>query len=88
MGKFILKRLGQMVLVLLAVSVIIFALVHHAPDPMATQGRASVKRRNRSREHGHLDKSAREQYMAWATGIFKGDLGEESTSINSSVGFP
>ena len=59
MGKFILKRLGQMVLVLLAVSVIIFALVRITPsDPVAsmTQGKSvSEETKQELREHYHLD---------------------------------
>ena len=90
MGKFILKRLGQMVLVLLAVSVIIFALVRITPsDPVAsmTQGKSvSEETKQELREHYHLDKSAPEQYIIWVTGIFKGDLGE-SYQYKQSVGF-
>ena len=89
MGKFILKRLGQMVLVLLAVSVIIFALVRITPsDPVAsmTQGKSvSEETKQELREHYHLDKSAPEQYIIWVTGIFKGDLGE-SYQYKQSVG--
>ena len=79
-----------MVLVLLAVSVIIFALVRITPsDPVAsmTQGKSvSEETKQELREHYHLDKSAPEQYIIWVTGIFKGDLGE-SYQYKQSVGF-
>lgn len=80
MGKFILKRLGQMVLVLIAVSILIFAMVRITPsDPIAsmTKGKTiSQEARQELVEHYHLDKSAPEQYLIWITGALHGDLGE------------
>ena len=92
MGKFILKRLGQMVLVLLAVSVIIFALVRITPsDPVAsmTKGkRISEETRQSLEEKYHLDKSLPEQYIIWITNALRGDLGdsfEYKQSVNSLI---
>lgn len=80
MGRYILKRIGQMVLVLAAVSVLIFAMVRLTPsDPVAsmTQGRnVSESTRQQLREHYHLDKSGPEQYLIWISGIPRGELGE------------
>lgn len=80
MGKFILKRLGQMVLVLIAVSVLIFAMVRITPsDPVAsmTSGKnVSEETRQELREHYNLDKSYPEQYVIWITGVLHGDFGE------------
>lgn len=80
MGKYILKRLGQMVLVLIAVSVLIFAMVRITPsDPVAsmTKGKnVSEETRQELREHYHLDKSYPEQYVIWITGVLQGDFGE------------
>lgn len=80
MGKFILKRLGQMVLVLIAVSVLIFAMVRITPsDPVAsmTSGKnVSEETRQELREHYNLDKSYPEQYIIWITGVLHGDFGE------------
>lgn len=79
-GKFILKRLGQMVLVLIAVSVLIFAMVRITPsDPVAsmTSGKnVSEETRQELREHYNLDKSYPEQYVIWITGVLHGDFGE------------
>ncbi len=80
MGKFFLKRLGQMVLVLIAVSVLIFAMVRITPsDPIAsmTKGKnVSEETRTELRVHYHLDKSPAEQYLIWISGVLRGDFGE------------
>jgi peptide/nickel transport system permease protein len=79
-GKFVLKRLGQMVLVLIAVSVLIFAMVRITPsDPIAsmTKGKnVSEETKQELRIHYHLDKSTPEQYFIWITGVLHGDFGE------------
>lgn len=79
-GKFILKRLGQMILVLIAVSILIFAMVRITPsDPISsmTKGKTiSPEARQELVEHYHLDKSNPEQYLIWITGALRGDLGE------------
>lgn len=83
MGKFILKRLGQMVLVLIAVSVLIFAMVRITPsDPVAsmTNGKnVSEETKQELRAHYNLDKSYPEQYVIWITGVLQGDFGESYT---------
>lgn len=83
MGKFVLKRLGQMVLVLIAVSVLIFAMVRITPsDPVAsmTNGKnVSEETKQELREHYHLDKSYPEQYAIWITGVLQGEFGESYT---------
>ncbi|NLT39486.1 MAG: ABC transporter permease [Clostridiales bacterium] len=80
MGKFILKRIEQMVLVLVVVSVLIFAMVRITPsDPVAsmTKGRnVSEETKNELRIHYHLDKNPVEQYLIWITGAVQGDFGE------------
>lgn len=93
MGKYILKRLLQMVLVLFAVSVLIFFMVRLTPsDPVAsmTKGKnVSEETRQELTEHYHLDKSYPEQYLIWITGVLKGDFGESYTykqSVNSLIG--
>ena len=69
-----------MVLVLIAVSILIFAMVRTTPsDPIAsmTGGKTvSEETKQELRTHFHLDKSPVEQYFIWITGIFRGDLGE------------
>lgn len=69
-----------MVLVLIAVSVLIFAMVRITPsDPVAsmTSGKnVSEETRQELREHYNLDKSYPEQYIIWITGVLHGDFGE------------
>lgn len=90
MGKFILKRVGQMILVLLAVSVLIFAMIRITPsDPIAsmTKGKnVSEETKQELRVHYHLDKSAPEQYLIWIGGVLHGDFGE-SYQYKQSVDF-
>jgi peptide/nickel transport system permease protein len=69
-----------MVLVLIAVSVLIFAMVRITPsDPIAsmTKGKnVSEETKQELRIHYHLDKSTPEQYFIWITGVLHGDFGE------------
>lgn len=90
MAKFIGKRLLQMILILFAVSVLIFGMVRMSPsDPISsmTKGRRmSEDTRNALIEQYHLDKSQPEQYMIWITGVLHGDLGksfEYKDSVNN-----
>ena len=90
MTKFVLKRLGQMVLVLIAVSILIFALVRITPsDPIAsmTKGKTiSEETRQELIVRYHLDKSLPEQYLIWITGAVHGDFGE-SFQYKQSVSY-
>lgn len=69
-----------MILVLIAVSVLIFALVRITPsDPIAsmTKGKTiSEETRQELIHRYHLDKSTPEQYLIWITGAVRGDFGE------------
>ena len=69
-----------MALVLVVVSVLIFAMVRITPsDPIAsmTGGKAvSEETKQELRVQFHLDKSPVEQYFIWISGIFHGTLGE------------
>lgn len=80
MAKFMLKRVVQMVLVLIAVSVLIFAMVRITPsDPVAsmTKGKnVSEETRQELRAHYHLDKGPVEQYFIWIGGVLHGEFGE------------
>ena len=90
MGKFVLKRVGQMVLVLIAVSILIFALVRITPsDPIAsmTKGKTiSEETRQELIVRYHLDKSTPEQYLIWITGAVRGNFGE-SYQYKQSVSY-
>lgn len=92
MFKYIVKRILQMILILLVTSVLIFALVRLSPsDPIAsmTKGKAiSADTRLALEKQYHLDKSLPEQYIIWITGALHGDLGDSfihKDSINNLI---
>lgn len=80
MLKYIVKRILQLIPILLVVSVLIFILVRIAPsDPIAsmTKGKhISEETRQALEQQYHLDKSEPEQYLIWITGTLRGDLGD------------
>lgn len=89
MSKFLLKRVLQMIPVLFAVSVLIFAMVRITPtDPVAsmTKGKnVSDETKQQLRERYDLDKSPVEQYVIWITDALRLDLGEsyqQKQSVN------
>ena len=91
--KFVIKRILQMIPVLLAVSVLIFAMIRMTPtDPIAsiTRGKhVGEETKQLLRQEFHLDKSPVEQYVIWITGALRGDLGESyihRQSVNSLIG--
>ena len=92
MGKFIVKRLLQLIPILLATSILIFCMIRITPsDPVAsmTKGkRISEETRQSLEEKYHLDKSLPEQYIIWITNALRGDLGdsfEYKQSVNSLI---
>ena len=80
MVKYIGKRFIQMILILLAASVLIFCMVRIATsDPIAsiTKGKKiSDETRQALVQQYHLDKSLPEQYVIWITGVVHGDFGD------------
>ena len=92
MGKFIVKRILQLIPILLATSILIFCMIRITPsDPVAsmTKGkRISEETRQSLEEKYHLDKSLPEQYIIWITNALRGDLGdsfEYKQSVNSLI---
>lgn len=79
LGRYILKRLIQFVLALLAASILIFLLCHMSKiDPVAVVlggKKASEETIMELREKFNLNKSLPMQYLIWLGGIFKGDFG-------------
>ena len=79
MLRYILKRLGFSVLVLIGVSIIIFSLLRLAPgnpiDFMVAEN-ATEAQKDIVREKYGLDKSYVEQYLIWMGGVLQGDLGD------------
>lgn len=78
--KYIVKRILQLIPILLAVSVLIFVLVRIAPsDPITsmTKGKhISEETRQALEQQYYLDKSQPEQYLIWITNTLRGDFGD------------
>lgn len=82
MGRYILKRLGISVIVILLISVFAFSLVHMLPgDParLALGTEASEQDVEAFRERYNLNKPVVEQYFIWIGGLLHGDLGDSIT---------
>ena len=78
MGKFLLKRLGQTVVILLIVSIIAFSLIHLIPgDPVYVMLGDEITQEHHDKvwEEMGLNKPLPVQYYNWLTGMLKGDMG-------------
>lgn len=79
MGVFIGGRVLQFVLILLAASVLIFAMSHISQiDPVAVilgGKQTSAETITALREKFHLNDSLPQQYITWITGMLRGDFG-------------
>ena len=81
MGRFVLGRFVQMILVLVAITAIVFLMLHAAPgDPLTTilgtkYGRVSEEVRQEMRHNLGLDKPLPVQYATWLGNVLRGDLG-------------
>jgi len=81
MGQFILGRFLQMLIVLLAITLIVFLMLHLAPgDPLSTimgtkYGRVSEEARQEMRRNLGLDEPLMVQYFVWLGKAVQGDLG-------------
>lgn len=87
MLRFIIKRILQGVLVLLAISILIFVLsrmIQGDPARVALGPTASEEAVQTLREQLHLDKSLPEQYAIWIGNVFRGEFGL-STKTRRSV---
>ncbi len=85
--RYILKRLGQTVIVLFFVSIIAFALIRIAPgNParMVLPDTATEEQVHAKEIEMGLDKPVYVQYIKYITGVLHGDLGT-STSYQTSV---
>ena len=79
MGKFVIKRLGISIVVILLISIFSFSLVHMLPgDPavLALGSEASETDVQNFREKYNLNKPVVEQYLLWMKGMLLGDLGD------------
>lgn len=78
MGRFLIKRVLQMFLALLGVSVVVFSLMHIVPgDPVrvALGTRFDQALYDSLRARMGLDRPLVEQYFSWLRGALTGDLG-------------
>ncbi|MDF0726582.1 ABC transporter permease [Cytobacillus sp. S13-E01] len=78
MARFLIRRLGLMVVILFIVSIIIFSLVHLTPgDParMMLGQEATEESLNALREKMGLNEPLYVQYLTWIGGIIQGDFG-------------
>jgi peptide/nickel transport system permease protein len=78
-GEYILRRLGQLVPLLLILSIIVFTMIHTAPgDPAAFLAgpRATEEDIARIRHNLGLDDPLPVQYMTWLGKILRGDFGQ------------
>jgi peptide/nickel transport system permease protein len=78
MGRFLIKRVLQMFLALLGVSVVVFSLMHIVPgDPVrvALGTRFDQALYDSLRARMGLDRPLIEQYFSWLRGALTGDLG-------------
>lgn len=82
MIKFILKKLGKLGGLLLAISLLSFILISYSPiDPVQSYIGAEVSRitpeqRTNIEEYWGLNKSKPEQFVLWAKSVVQGNLGE------------
>ena len=83
MSKYIVTRLAQGLLLIIAVSILVFALLQLMPgDPVEILygDRMSDEKREEIRAQMGLDKPVPVQYLAWANKVLHGDLGISSKS--------
>jgi len=78
MATFITRRLIQTVIILILLSMMVFAIMHLLPgDPVAIMlgDQASVEEMERLRSELGLDRPLHVQYLDWLSGLLRGDLG-------------
>lgn len=87
MGRYILKRIGQSIIVLFIVTVLVFLVMHMMPgDPVAIYlGETATPEQVAfyTKEFG-LDQPLYIQYFRWLTGLFHGEMGR-SISFSMDV---
>ncbi|MAU98011.1 MAG: ABC transporter permease [Fulvimarina sp.] len=84
MIRYVTNRLMTMVLTLVAISVLVFAIIQLPPGDYLTSYIAEIQSQGEQvtadkiqflREEYGLDKPLWQQYLVWATGLVRGDLG-------------
>ncbi len=83
MAQYIIKKILQGLLMVIAVSILVFSMLHLMPgDPidLMVDRKVPLAKREAMRSEYGLDKPLPVQYLKWANGILHGDLG---TSIRT-----
>src|SRR5690606_22604682 len=90
---FVVRRLGQTVLVLFGVSIIVFSLIHITPgdavDVMFAGENVSAEQREQYRRQLGLDQPLVQQYLAYMASAAQGDLGtsiRRGTPVTEIIG--
>ncbi|MBT9778454.1 ABC transporter permease subunit [Clostridium sp. MCC353] len=81
MGHYIIKRVGQMVVILFLISVFVFMLMSFIPgDPVYAMMGEEVSQEEYDRVYHELelDKPVMVRYASWLTKAFRGDLGKST----------
>jgi len=81
MPKYIVRRISQMIIILVIVSVVVFSLIQMIPGDIATAmlGEGATKEEYQLlRENLGLDKPFYIRYLKWAGNMIRGDLGKSS----------
>jgi peptide/nickel transport system permease protein len=90
MGRYILVRLMQAVLVMFLVSILAFTILHLAPgDPVTLlvgEAQMTNEQLAQIRRHWGLDRPLYVQYLSWLGNMLKGDFGTSITMGSLPVG--
>jgi len=83
MKEYVIRRVGQGLLLIFAITIIVFSLIHLMPgDPvtLVTGNKVSQEKIEEMKEKWNLDKPVVTQYLIWLKNMAKGDFG---TSIRT-----
>ena len=90
MGRYILVRLAQAVLVMFLVSILVFTILHLAPgDPVTLlvgEAQMTNEQLAQIRRHWGLDRPLYVQYFSWLGNMLRGDFGTSITMGGLPVG--
>ena len=90
MGAYLVRRFGLMLLTLFGISVIIFVLLRIVPGNIVdilfdSAGMVNPREKARIERELGLDLPIPQQYLAWISGIARGDLGYSYVSEKPAV---
>ena len=90
MGRYIVVRLAQALLVMFLVSILVFTILHLAPgDPVTLlvgEAQMTNEQLAQIRRHWGLDQPLYVQYLSWLGNMLKGDFGTSITMGSLPVG--